>query len=140
LNREALSSIKQNERHGETELEAIRKADSEWLTAVQSRDLETLAKYYHEDATWLPHGEPALIGKEAILRRWSKAHEAPGFQIDWSPLRVEASDSLDLGVSIGNWVITMKTKGSPNRFEGSYVAVWRRHVEGDWRVLVDISN
>ncbi len=107
---------------------------------MQDRSLEKLATFYHDDATWLLPKEQAISGKEAILKRWSRAYESPGFHIEWKPFRVEASDSRDMGISVGNWVISMETKGTPNRFEGSYMAVWRKHVKGDWRVLVDFSN
>ena len=149
LETQVIASMKHNEldpaepakKETDATLEAIREADKSWLRAVQGRDPEKLASHYHKDATWLLQGEPTLTGIDAILGRWSKAYKDPGFHIEWEPRCALASDSQDLAVTVGHWSTSLKTEeGSTAKSQGNYLAVWRKHPEGGWRVLIDISN
>jgi hypothetical protein len=45
---------------------AIRKADADWVKAVQSKKAEDWVAFYSEDAVVLPPNDKTMTGKEAV--------------------------------------------------------------------------
>ena len=123
------------------EIEAVRKADSDWLQAASDKDIDQLLSFYDNDAMWLLPNEPIIRGKEAIRKRWSQWFEVPGSFITWKPIKVEVSSSGDLAYSLGTFDARYKNKdGEIVNFSGEYVAVWKKMNNTQWKLAVDISN
>jgi len=121
--------------------EAIRKADGDWLKAVQSKDLVKVLAFYRDDASWLLRDTPPIIGKESIQRTWSGFFASPGSWIQWDPKYCAVSISGDLGYSVGTYEMRYSDQqGKPVVQKGSYVTIWKKDAEGAWKLAVDISN
>jgi ketosteroid isomerase-like protein len=65
----------------------------------------------------------------------------PEFELDWEPARVEVRPSDDIGYTAGNWRATWKdADGKPTELSGSYLAVWERQEDGEWKVFAETED
>ena len=59
----------------------------------------------------------------------------------WEPVDAMVSSAGDLGFTWGNYVLeSVDGDGQLFLSEGKYANVWRKTANGDWRVVLDISN
>jgi len=121
--------------------EALRKADGDWLKAVQAKDIVKVLSFYRDDAAWLLRDAPPIRGKDGIQRTWSGFFASPGSWIQWDPKTAEGSASGDLGYTAGTYEMRFSDpQGKTIVQKGSYVAIWKTDAEGAWKLAVDISN
>ena len=78
------------------EIEAVRKADADWVKAVSERDIEHAMEFYVDDAEWLQPKIPIITGKDAIRKFWEGYFAGPDYGLTWKPIKVEFSQSGDL--------------------------------------------
>ena len=122
-------------------LEAIRKADGDWLKAVQSKDIAKVLSFYRDDAAWLLRDTAPIRGKEGIQSVWSGFFAMPGSWIQWEPTTANVSVSGDLGYSEGMYEMRYSDQqGKTIDQKGSYVTIWKKGADGVWKLAVDISN
>ncbi len=120
---------------------AIRATDANWLAAASAHDLERILPFWADDATILPPGAPAVVGKEAIRQYVSAAFANPGFSITWKTDKVEVSQSGDLAYSAGTDRISFTTlDGKSLTEESRSVAVWKKQPNGSWKCIWDVMS
>src|SRR5687767_14151160 len=78
----------------------ILRLDAEWSAAAQTRDVDRIVSYWAEDATVLPPGGPAVVGKAAIRAFVAKSFESPSFRISWKTNDVVVSPRGDFAYGI----------------------------------------
>ena len=87
----------------------------------------------------------AFLEREAVIFRpgpvngWEAVAQQPddGTTLEWAPARAELSQAGDLGLTVGAW---RRSAPSGDRTYGRYVTLWRRTIEGSWRVTADIGT
>ena len=120
---------------------AIRTTDANWLAAATAHDLERVLPFWADDATILPPGEPAIVGKEAIRQYVSAAFATPGFSITWKTEKVEVSQSGDLAYSTGTDRISVTTRdGKSVTQENRGVVIWKKQPDGSWKCILDVLS
>ncbi len=82
-------------------------------------------------------GSKPAVGGDAIYTMMG-GDKPDGNALAWHPVEVFAAKAGDMGVSRGRWTMTPKAGGKS--ISGSYVTVWRKNAQGDWKGLVDIGN
>lgn len=123
------------------EKEAIRRTDADWLAASAAHDLDRVLPFWADDATILPPGRPAVVGKEAIRKYVSGAFAIPGFSITWKTDKIEVSQSGDLAYSTGIDRISLNTPdGKSLTQENRGVAVWKKQPDGSWKCVLDVMS
>jgi len=121
--------------------EGLLKTDKEWAQAAGTKDLERIVSYWTDDAVILSPGEAPVEGKDAIRKWVGGSLEMPDFAVTWTPVRVEVSESGDLGYTIGDNAFTIPLPdGGTTQVKGRYVTVWRKGADGKWRCVIDIWN
>jgi ketosteroid isomerase-like protein len=117
-------------------------ADDSWSAAALARDAVKVATgYYAEDGIAYPPDAPIAVGRAATAKIWTDGFADPTYNVSWKAIRVEVSDSGDLGVTSGTYVESYK--GSDGKLvtnHGKYVCVWRRDNAGEWKAVHDIWN
>ena len=119
----------------------ILQLDAEWSEAAQTRDVDRIVSYWADDATVLPPGGPAIVGKAAIREFVAKSFENPSFRIAWKTNDVVVSPAGDFAYGLGtNRVNVTAPDGTPVTIDGKSVTIWRREKDGSWKCIVDIWN
>ena len=118
---------------------AIRIADLELAKSVADRNLEKFVALVGEDAVFF--GRDVARGKEAVAKAWLPYFTDSNLFLEWRPVQIEVSSSADLGYSIGEYRRTTKgAGGKPETATGSYVSIWRKHPDGNWKAVLDIGT
>ena len=120
---------------------AIRRTDADWLAAASARDLNRVLPFWADDATIVTPGMPPIVGKDAIRKYVSGAFATPGFSITWKTEKVEVSQSGDLAYSTGTDRISLNSPdGKSVTEENRGVAIWKKQVDGSWKVVLDMGS
>ena len=120
--------------------ERIRALDADWLSAVKRRDLDGMMAIYAVDAQELLPGMPPVVGRNAIRTFYaSLLQRQPRLAHHFEPQQIMVGASGDLAVVRGTYRFTADALVPAAVQVGKFVGVWR-HEEGDWRLVVNISN
>jgi uncharacterized protein (TIGR02246 family) len=117
--------------------EAIREAHERMQSASARADWDDWVAVYAEDAVVMIPNRPALEGREAIRAHFAgwPAVEGPGVEL----LEIEVRD--DLAFVRGRYRITMSFPGMGELADsGKTLEIWRRQVDGSWRISRDMSS
>jgi ketosteroid isomerase-like protein len=91
-----------------------------------------------EDAIYLYSPYFVKIGKKEWGPWLDEAFSRAEFELNWEAVRVEVGPSADMGYTAGDWRATWKdSEGKPNEVTGSYLAVWERQDDGEWKVIAE---
>jgi ketosteroid isomerase-like protein len=114
-------------------------ADQAW--SATPPDVEKFLAFVAPDASFLPFGMPMAQGIEAIRTTTTGLFSAPGFNLKWNASQAEVSDSADLGYTIGTFELVMNNaEGKPETTVGKYLTAWKKHDDGQWKVMADCFN
>jgi ketosteroid isomerase-like protein len=122
-------------------MEAIRRADREWMAAYASKSVDKAASFVAPDGAIYEPNAPAAQGQEAVKKMAAEMFKLPEVKLSWTPTLVEAAKSGDLGFSSGTYEFSFKDpSGKTIDDKGKYVTVWKKQADGSWKVLRDIFN
>lgn len=120
---------------------ALSKLDSQCSNIAAAKDSEGFTEMFADNGSMLPPNAPTVAGREAIARWASQMMANPGFKVHWQPTTAEVSQSGDLGFTTGRYELTLQdVSGQPVTDQGKYVTVWKKQVDGKWKVAFDIFN
>jgi uncharacterized protein (TIGR02246 family) len=119
--------------------EAIEKGNKQFLDALARGDAAGCAAIYAEKGKVLPPGSPMQTGRKAIQEFWQGAIKGG---VKAASLRILELEELGAtAIEIGAYTLDIRPEGKPpQKDEGKYVTVWKRHKDGAWRLTVDIFN
>jgi ketosteroid isomerase-like protein len=111
-------------------------------SSTSDNPLETVLAFFLDDARVLPPAAPMAVGKEEIRTVWAAMYALPEFSLRWSPATADVDGAGDLGYTIGTYRMEYREPGGgdPIAIDGKYMTVWRRQLDGTWRVAVDMFN
>jgi len=123
----------------------IRMAVSDAATAINSAieaaDIEAYLALYMDDAVWMPPGSEEIIGKARARQRLGKVFT------DWTvDESFDTEEMVVMGpdhvVRRGQYIMMAKPKagGDEVRDVGSFVNVWHKDADGNWKIMFDIWN
>ncbi len=75
-----------------------------------------------------------FVGKGAMSKLYSG--EDSGMVLSWEPLYAEVAESGELAFTYGIYELTVEK----SIHKGTYVSVWRKNSEGDWKLALDSGN
>ncbi len=115
------------------------KTDQEF--AAKSKEIgpaEAFYLYMDNDGIQLPVNGDIVIGDEAIRDRMLSAGE---YQLFWTPQKAEVALAGDMGWTWGTYIYKATDEdGNTIQRKGKYLNVWKKHEDGNWKVVVDIGN
>jgi ketosteroid isomerase-like protein len=115
-------------------------ADSAWVRAVQSKNVDSLMPYYASDAVSMSEGAKAADGTDAIRAAYAKMVATNPRNMSLKVDAVTFSDDGTMASDYGSFSGTADGPGGkPIKFTGNYVNVWQR-VNGRWVLIAEISN
>lgn len=124
----------------EFDLTTLRQAEEDFAKAFAERSPRRFAEFVADDARFTAAGK-LTQGKAAIVEQWTRMMQDPALTLTWSPDMVEVSRAGDLGFTSGPYELTLKRPdGSVARERGRFASVWRKHPDGQYRILFDIGS
>ncbi len=120
--------------------EALMQISRDWSRSVAPDSIERIMSYWAEDAVYMPPGQPALIGKDAIRQMVTESLKTPGFKISWEPQSVTIAKSGDMAYLIEKSQITVNDSlGNPKTEYYKGLTIWRKE-KGSWKNVVEMVN
>ena len=117
---------------------AVRKADTDWSAAAQSKQADAWVAFYTDDTVVLPPNDKMTSGKENIRKVVGELLAMPGLVISWEPAKVEVARSGDLAYTYGTYQLAFNDpKGKPVTDHGKYAEVWKKQADGGWKCVLD---
>ena len=119
-----------------SDISAIRAAERSLAEAFESPDLTAWVDFYTDDAIFVGPGAAAIEGRAALLEA------APHISI--SSLEIEVQSTLGTGdfaatYGRGTWVSGPKGSDAPI-VRRRFLMVWRRDLDGAWRIAREMLN
>lgn len=114
-------------------------ADRNFAKAVERDGLGGWMAAFAPGGRMIGGGE-SYIGLEAIRRQMLPVFADSTFSLSWDPIYAEVAASGDLGYTVGRYTSSSGSGVTATRQEGTYLTVWRRQPNGDWKVQADIGN
>jgi uncharacterized protein (TIGR02246 family) len=115
----------------------VKAADAAWAQAAASRSVERVVDFYDEEGVFIAQDGTVISGREALRAAWTAFFDTPGMKLSWQTQVVRGAKSHDLAVSYGSWETEQGPPGQQTKQSGTYVFVWKKQVDGKWKVLVD---
>jgi ketosteroid isomerase-like protein len=119
---------------------AITEFNKRYLKAINDGDSATLASLTLPEHIMIAPGRPPIVGKEA--NDAANARVAQMFRIEetWSP--VETFISGDLAYQRGTFTVaaTPKAGGTTRNTSGTFLRIYKRQRNGEWRMVRDMFN
>jgi ketosteroid isomerase-like protein len=80
-----------------------------------------------------------VIGKEKIKDLFNKPDKS--YTLSWEPKFADISSSGDLGYTFGIYQVKMDSpEGQIVTKEGTYVTIWKKNQNGEWKFVLDTGN
>ncbi len=122
--------------------DAIDGRRQEWVAVVNARDPAGYAALFTPDGVWVPPGQPAVRGREAIhtwLRPFFEQFDYD-FSMTDSQLRVAGDWAVECGKFTSN--LRPRSGGELSSHSGSYVVLWRRELDERWYIerYMDVTD
>jgi len=89
-----------------------------------------------------PNSNP-IVGKDtvtALLNKNKSKKKNSDVLLKWVPLFADVACSGDLGYTYGTYTSTYTTNGKTDSEYGTYVTVWKKDKNGNWKFVIDCGN
>jgi uncharacterized protein (TIGR02246 family) len=120
-----------------TALTTIDHADSDWLGAMQSRNVERIVEPYDREGMFVTVTGVVIRGRDSIAALYRRRLGAIARIQDGAIVRegVQAvNDTLIYEWGHGGMTFT-DTSGAMHKTNGPYLTVWRKEPNGTWRII-----
>ena len=123
-----------------TEKEKLMQTDKEFAQfSVNQGAAEAFKEYLTENALQLPAGRNPVEGRSNIYDIMKVNQD--DYTLDWSPKYAEVSKSGELGYTWGTYILSyVDENGNQQNSYGKYLNVWKKEIDGRWKVAVDMGN
>jgi ketosteroid isomerase-like protein len=125
----------------ESAKDAVDRTAQEILDAFEAKDSAKANSYYAPDAIIATAGRPAAKDGRAVSKAIKDDLTDPNFKMTLAHEKTEVAGSGDLAYRRGSYKITAtnpQTKKAEN-ITGTYLTVFRKQVDGSWKVAEDFG-
>jgi ketosteroid isomerase-like protein len=124
----------------EDDLAAITGFNERYLRAINEEDIAALSSLTTEGHVMLPPSREPVVGKAANDALNGAAFERYDFSETWTP--IETVIEGDLAFQRGTFTVLATPKDAGDRLavSGSFLRIYQRQPDGDWRMTRDMFN
>ena len=124
----------------EDNLEAIDAVRMDFNAASMASDALALADLLDRDAVWVPPGQVAILGREAIKAFYVNRFADKRTVITLHPGAIQLMGDWAVLHSTFSRVDADRLDQDEQKFSGNYLWVLRKQSDGSWKVAHDIWN
>jgi len=107
--------------------------------SVEKGSHESFLAYIDDSCVLLRPNRQPVIGRKKIEEMFSTPDTS--FTLNWEPLFADISESGDLGYTYGIYTVQMDSpEGDLVNKEGTYVTIWEKDQNGNWKFVLDTGN
>lgn len=120
--------------------QALAAVEAGWNQAFHTKNLEAVLAPYASDAVLVLPGLPLQTGTSAIRNVYTKAFEDPNFDLTLTIDTVKVAQSGELAFTQGHFAMKgtdSKTKQPTTAATGSYLTVYQKQSDGNWKAIQD---
>jgi ketosteroid isomerase-like protein len=122
----------------EADVAVIKGMLDEFEASLNVGDIEKLVSLnYAEEAVSFPFDQPMLRGKAEILSWFKKEAEPKTFQLDYVAEDAHVEGDLAYMYGTASGTVTPKATGEPLGVKTKWMAIYKRQVDGSWKVVAD---
>jgi ketosteroid isomerase-like protein len=119
--------------------EDVKCSEIAFSQSVEVQDMSAFKSLIDPDARFV--GNSVSRGIEDIATAWSVFFSDDAPAMKWRPQIIEVLDGGSWALSRGPYrMITLDPEGKPTERWGTFNSVWRKHVDGTWKVVFDAGN
>jgi len=124
-----------------TAAEEVRAADLAWAQAFARKDLAGYLAFVDSTASIQQPNGPMVTGTAAIRALIEGFYALPNLSGTWQPTSVQASRCGDWAYTTGTYQLSYSDpSGKAVTERGKYVEIWRKQVDGSWKMVVESFN
>lgn len=119
----------------------VEAATAAFHQALRTNDLETFMSYVAEDVFFMPPGEPAMRGRDAV-RKWMTDFLAQyrTSSLTLADREVMAGSGWAVELGTFEWALQPAAGGSVVTDRGNYMQVWKQQPDKTWRFSREVYN
>lgn len=125
--------------HNDAVSKPIRSILSEYATTMVGGNVSDWLALWDDEATWLPSGGPASMGK-ASIEHTLRATLARAPVVGMSIFVRDISTDGAIAVAIGDFTEARDLDGGRVDAEGTFLTVFRKQHDGTWRIFQSCFN
>src|SRR5947207_7821086 len=118
---------------------AIGKGNAQWIEAWDKADASLIAGLFATDGVLLGKNGKSFKGPNQILERMKTVMEAAGKGVKATVTTVDLWLDGDTAYETGKYSYKFQEKGQPVTEEGHYVTIWKRQIDGSWKIIMDMG-
>jgi len=111
-----------------------------WIEAVKSKNVDALVGMYSDDATVLPEGKDAVSGKTALRAFYSDWLAGQDKLVDQKFENINSVQEGDLLIDSTKVTGVVVRDGKEIPVKGKRLIVWKRELQGPWKIFRDTWN
>jgi uncharacterized protein (TIGR02246 family) len=119
--------------------DVIKQADLAFCEATRTRGLEGWMSFFADDAVLVQH-QPPVHGREALRVHYQGLFAQKDLDFRWTPQHAELFRAGTLGYTSGRYTMSFSREGKQVTRTGSYLTVWKKGSDGEWKVLSDFGS
>lgn len=120
---------------------AIADAYLRWIDATKRKDVDAVMALYTDDAVMLPDDSNTVKGKDAIRKFYKQWYSGKDKLIrqEFTDTGTVMSDP-SMVIETADFSGVMEIDGKEVPFRGKNLIVWKREMNGPWKIFRDIWN
>ena len=119
------------------EKENLKQTDIEFSNhSIKNGMKAAFLTYLHDEGVMLRKNSMPVVGFEKVAELLSGDYSQT--QLSWKPSFVKVAKSGDLGYTFGTY--DMLNKLNNEHSFGTYVTIWEKDSQGDWKMILDSGN
>lgn len=104
-------------------------------TSVEKGYNKAFIEFAHPAAVLLRANSLPVTGSEAVTRLFEKA-DTTGVRFTWEPIEADIALSGEFGYTYGVYSFKKDTTTE----KGTYVSIWKKDSDGNWKYALDCGN
>ncbi len=118
--------------------DVLKQADLAFCEATRAKGLDGWMSYFADDAV-LAQENPPVHGREALRAHYQGLFALKDLDFRWTPQHAELFPAGTLGYTSGRYTMAFTREGKRVTRTGSYLTVWKKGPDGEWKVLSDFG-